>query len=120
MRRCIWSAAPHAAVAGAALEERIEATLTERTAMFDAGLLRAVALEQSAGELGPEEAIGLTRAMVGERRILTLEGGGMTTLAMRAQEQAIERRAGTSSPSRRAATSASRPGRTRAGRSRSA
>ena len=43
--------------------------------MFDAGLLRAVALEQSAGELGPEEAIGLTREMVGERRILTLEGG---------------------------------------------
>ncbi len=61
--------------------------------MFDAGLLRAVALEQSAGELGPEEAIGLTRAMVGERRILTLEGGRMTTLAIRAQEQAIERRA---------------------------
>jgi conjugative relaxase-like TrwC/TraI family protein len=74
------------------IEERIEATLTERTAMFDAGLLRAVALEQSAGELGPEEAIGLARAMVGERRILTLEGGGMTTLAVRAQEQAIERR----------------------------
>ncbi len=62
--------------------------------MFDAGLLRAVALEQSAGELGPDEAIGLTRAMVGERRILTLEGGRMTTLAVRAQEQAIERRAG--------------------------
>jgi conjugative relaxase-like TrwC/TraI family protein len=75
------------------IEERIEATLTERTAVFDSGLLRAVALEQSAGELGPEEAIGLTRAMVGERRILTLEGGGMTTLAIRAQEQAIERRA---------------------------
>ena len=30
--------------------------------------------------------------MVGERRILTLEGGRMTTLAVRAQEQAIERR----------------------------
>ncbi len=75
------------------IEERIEATLTECTAMFDAGLLRAVALEQSAGELGPEEAIGLTRAMVGERRILTLEGGSMTPLAVRAQEQAIERRA---------------------------
>jgi conjugative relaxase-like TrwC/TraI family protein len=75
------------------IEERIEATLTERTAVFDAGLLRAVALEQSAGELAPEEAIGLTRAMVAERRILTLEGGRMTTLAIRAQEQAIERRA---------------------------
>ena len=35
----------------------------------------------------------MTRAMVGERRILTLEGGRMTTLAVRAQEQAIERRA---------------------------
>ena len=75
------------------LEERIETTLTERTATFDAGLLRAVALEQSAGELAPEEAIAVTRAMVGERRILTLEGGRMTTLAIRAQEQAIERRA---------------------------
>jgi conjugative relaxase-like TrwC/TraI family protein len=76
------------------IEERIEATLTEREAVFDAGLLRAVALEQSAGELGPEEALGVTREMVGERRILTLEGGRMTTLAVRAQEEAIERRAG--------------------------
>ena len=75
------------------IEERIETTLTEREATFDAGLLRAVALEQSAGELGPEEAIAVTRAMVGERRILTFEGGRMTTLAVRAQEQAIERRA---------------------------
>ncbi len=75
------------------IEERIEATLTERTALFDPGLLRAVALEQSAGELGPDEAIAVTRAMVGERRILTLEGGRMTTLAVRAQEQAIERHA---------------------------
>jgi conjugative relaxase-like TrwC/TraI family protein len=75
------------------IEERIEARLVEREAVFDAGLLRAVALEQSAGELGPEEALGVTREMVGERRILTLEGGRMTTLAVRAQEQAIERRA---------------------------
>jgi conjugative relaxase-like TrwC/TraI family protein len=75
------------------IEERIEAKLVEREAVFDAGLLRAVALEQSAGELGPEDALGVTRAMVGERRILTLEGGRMTTLAVRAQEQAIERRA---------------------------
>jgi conjugative relaxase-like TrwC/TraI family protein len=76
------------------IEERIEARLVEREAVFDAGLLRAVALEQSAGELGPEEALAVTRAMVGERRILTLEGGRMTTLAVRAQEEAIERRAG--------------------------
>jgi TrwC relaxase len=40
------------------IENRIEAKLTEREAMFDAGLLRAVALEQSAGELGPEQALG--------------------------------------------------------------
>ena len=84
--------APQPASVEPGIEERIEATLTERTAVFDAGLLRAVVLEQSAGELGPEEAIGLTREMVGERRILTLEGGRMTTLAMRAQEQTIERR----------------------------
>jgi conjugative relaxase-like TrwC/TraI family protein len=97
-----------------AVEERIEAKLVEREAVFDARLLRAVALEQSAGELGPEEALAVTREMVGERRILTLEGGRMTTLAVRAQEQAIERRAGTlSEPAGRdvgeqARTSASR------------
>ena len=75
------------------LEDRIEARLTEHTAMFEAGLLRAVALEQSAGELSPEEAIAAARGMVSERRVLTLEGGQMTTLAIRAQEQAIERHA---------------------------
>jgi conjugative relaxase-like TrwC/TraI family protein len=75
------------------IEERIEAKLAEREAVFDAGLLRAVALEESAGELGPEDALAVTREMVGERRILTLEGGSMTTLAVRAQEEAIERRA---------------------------
>src|SRR5664280_3647232 len=75
------------------IEDRIEAKLTEREAMFEARMLRAVALEQSAGELGPEEALAVTREMVGERRILTLEGGRMTTLAVRAQEQAIEGRA---------------------------
>ncbi len=78
---------------GLALEERVEAKLTEREAVFDAGLLRAVAFEQSAGELGPEEAIGVTREMLAERRILTLEGGRMTTLEVRAREEAIERRA---------------------------
>ncbi|MGA2166358.1 MAG: relaxase domain-containing protein, partial [Solirubrobacteraceae bacterium] len=85
--------APQPAAPERGIEERIEATLTEKTAMFAAGLLRAVALEQSAGELGPEEAIGVTREMVGERRVLTLEGGMMTTLATRAREQAIEQRA---------------------------
>jgi len=86
--------APQPASPEVPLEDRIEAKLTEREAVFDAGLLRAVALEQSAGELGPEEAIAVTREMVGERRILTLEGGRMTTLQVRAREEAIERRAG--------------------------
>jgi conjugative relaxase-like TrwC/TraI family protein len=76
------------------LEDRIEARLTEHTATFEAGLLRAVALEQSAGELSPEDAVDAARGMVAERRVLTLEGGRMTTLAIRAQEQAIERHAG--------------------------
>jgi len=75
------------------LEDRIEARLTEHTAMFEAKLLRAVALEQSAGELGPEAAVDAAKAMVSERRVLTLEGGQMTTLAIRAQEQAVERHA---------------------------
>ena len=87
----VGSAAP--AAPEQSLEDRIEAKLTEREAVFDAGLLRAVALECSAGELGPEQALAVTREMLGERRILTLEGGRMTTLAVRAREEAIERRA---------------------------
>ena len=75
------------------VEDRIEARLVEREAVFEAGLLRAVALEQTAGDLSPQQALDTARAMVSERRILTLEGGRMTTLAVRAQEEAIERRA---------------------------
>jgi hypothetical protein len=75
------------------VENRIEAHLTEHHAIFDARELRAVALEQSAGEMPPDVALGIAREMVRDRRILTLEGGRMTTLAIRAQEQAIERRA---------------------------
>jgi len=86
--------APQPASPELAMEDRIEAKLTEREAVFEAGLLRAVSLEQSAGELGPDEAIAVTRQMLAERRILTLEGGRMTTLAIRAREEAIERRAG--------------------------
>ncbi len=41
----------------------------------------------------PDEALAIAREMVRDRRVLTLEGGRMTTLAVRAQEQAIERRA---------------------------
>ncbi len=75
------------------LEDAIESTLTEREAIFEPRQLRAVALEQSAGEVPPGQALALTRSMLAERRILTLEGGRMTTLAVRAQEHAIERRA---------------------------
>jgi len=75
-----------------ALEDRVEEHLTERAATFTASELRAVLLEQSVGELTPEQALARVRVMVGERRVLPLEGGLMTTLQVRAREQAIERR----------------------------
>lgn len=75
------------------IEDRIEARLTEHHAVFHAGDLHAVALEQTAGEIAPEQALAVAREMIRDRRVLTLEGGRMTTLAVRAQEQAIERRA---------------------------
>ncbi|MGA2166264.1 MAG: MobF family relaxase, partial [Solirubrobacteraceae bacterium] len=78
--------------ADGALEDRVEERLTERAATFTPGELRAVVLEQSVGELSPQQALGFTRAMIAERRVLPLEGGLMTTLAVRAREQAIERR----------------------------
>ncbi len=74
------------------LEDRVEERLTERAATFEPGEFRAVLLEQSVGELSPREALDLSRAMIAERRVLPLEGGLMTTLAVRAREQAIERR----------------------------
>ncbi len=77
-----------------ALEDRIEAKLTEQAAVFDAGALRTVALEQTAGEMSPDEALAVAHEMVADRRVLSLEGGRMTTLAVRAQEEAIERRSG--------------------------
>lgn len=73
-----------------ALEDRIEAKLTEQEAVFDAGALRTVALEQTAGEMSPDEALVVAWEMVADRRVLTLESGRMTTLAVRAQEEAIE------------------------------
>ncbi len=76
-----------------AIEDRVEAKLTEHHAVFDERDLRAVVLEQATGELAPDEALTVARDMVRDRRVLTLEGGRMTTLAVRAQEQAIERRA---------------------------
>jgi conjugative relaxase-like TrwC/TraI family protein len=76
------------------LEDRVEERLTERAATFEPGELRAVLLEQSVGELAPTEALALSKRMIAERRILPLEGGLMTTLAVRAREQTIERRFG--------------------------
>jgi len=84
---------PEGSGRGEPVEDRIEGRLTERHAIFDSRELRAVALEQTAGETAPVMALGIAREMVRDRRILTLEGGRMTTLAVRAQEQAIERRA---------------------------
>ncbi len=79
--------------AARAIEDRVEAKLTEQHAVFQARDLRAVVLEQAAGELSPHDALAVAREMIRDRRVLTLEGGRMTTLAVRAQEQAIERRA---------------------------
>jgi len=78
-----------------AVEDRIEQRLTEHQAVFELRDLNKVALEQTAGALTPHEALDVARQMIRDRRILTLEGGRMTTLAVRAQEQAIERRAAT-------------------------
>jgi conjugative relaxase-like TrwC/TraI family protein len=75
-----------------ALLDRVEERLTERAATFEPGEFRAVLLEQSAGELAPHQALDFSRAMIAERRVLPLEGGLMTTLAVRAREQAVERR----------------------------
>jgi len=78
---------------GRGIEDRVAGKLTEQHAVFQERDLRAVVLEQAAGELAPDQALAVARGMVRDRRVLTLEGGRMTTLAVRAQEQAIERRA---------------------------
>jgi conjugative relaxase-like TrwC/TraI family protein len=75
----------------AALEDRVEERLIEHAATFEPSELRAVLLEQSTGELAPADALAKAKDMVAERRVLPLEGGRMTTLAVRAKEQAIER-----------------------------
>jgi conjugative relaxase-like TrwC/TraI family protein len=77
------------------LMDRVERSLTSQRAVFEMKELRASALEQSVGELSPEQAFDVVGEMVAERRVLPLEDGKMTTLAMRAQEQAIERHATT-------------------------
>lgn len=73
------------------LEDRVEQRLTERRATFEPRELRATALEQAAGELHPTQARQVTREMVRDRRVLPLHGGLVTTLNVRAKEQAIER-----------------------------
>jgi conjugative relaxase-like TrwC/TraI family protein len=75
------------------IEDRIEQRLTEHQAVFELRDLHTVALEQTVGELAPHEALAFGRQMIRERRVLPLEGGRFTTLTVRAQEQAIERRA---------------------------
>jgi conjugative relaxase-like TrwC/TraI family protein len=75
-----------------AVEDRIERALTERQAVFELRDLHRTALEQTVGELAPTEALDLARELIRERRILPIEGGRFTTLAVRAREQAIERR----------------------------
>ncbi len=75
-----------------ALGDRVEERLTERSATFEPGEFRAVLLEQAVGELSPRDALAFSRSMIAERRVLPLEGGLMTTLAVRAREQAVERR----------------------------
>ncbi len=85
-------AAPERGQSDRSVEDRVEARLTEHHAVFRERDLRSVVLEQTAGEITPDEALGIARGMVRDRRVLSLEGGRMTTLAVRAQEQAIERR----------------------------
>ncbi|HEY5285935.1 MAG TPA: MobF family relaxase [Solirubrobacteraceae bacterium] len=96
------------------VEDRIEERLTEHHAVFEARELRTVALEQTAGELAPHDALQIADGMIRDRRILTLEGGRMTTLAIRAQEQAIEQR--TTSLARPAGWDVGHPARTSAAR----
>ncbi len=67
------------------VEDRIEERRAERQAIFDPGVLRTIALEQTTGEMTPENALVISRQMIGERRVIPLEGGRMTTLAVRAQ-----------------------------------
>lgn len=72
-------------------DDRVEERLTEHAATFEPREFRATVLEQAAGELAPADAREAGREMIRQRRVLPLEGGRMTTLAVRAQEQAIER-----------------------------
>ena len=75
----------------APLADRVEERLTERAATFEPREFRATVLEQAAGELAPEQARAAGNEMIRERLVLPLEGGLMTTLAVRGKEQTIER-----------------------------
>ncbi|HEX4187802.1 MAG TPA: MobF family relaxase [Solirubrobacteraceae bacterium] len=81
-----------AASPAGSLEDRVEERLAERTATFEASEFRAVMLEQSVGELDPTGALAFSRTLIAERRVIALEGGLMTTRAVRARERAIEAR----------------------------
>lgn len=74
-----------------ALERRVEQRLTERAATFEPRDFRAVLFEQAVGELSPRKALAFAREMVAGRQLLLLEGGVMTTRAVRDEEVAIER-----------------------------
>ena len=73
------------------LADRIEPLLTEERAVFTASTLRAIALEQSVGELAPEQALVSVERMIRNQRVIPLEGGRFTTRAQRERELAIER-----------------------------
>ena len=76
------------------LEDRVAGRLTDRAATFEPREFRAVLLEQSVGDLGPSEALALSRQMVAERQVLLLEGGSMTTQNVRDREELIAARFG--------------------------
>lgn len=73
------------------IEQVIEQRLTERSSTFTIGELRATVLEQTAGRLDPHAALELAAQMTRDRTVIPLEGGRMTTLALRAAEQRIQR-----------------------------
>jgi len=72
------------------LESRIEQRLTDCAATFEPGQLRAVALEQSVGQLHPDQALARAERLVANGRVVPLTGGLMTTRTVRDRERAIE------------------------------
>lgn len=78
----------------ATLPDRVEQRLAERYSVFPRRELHATVLEQSVGQLSPKEALRVAKTMIEDRQVIPLEGGHFTTLAVRAQEHAIERRVG--------------------------